>query len=488
MKKDNYVYICTGLILVFFLGLFFFIRYNSPLTGDDVGELVNEYPYDTYMDDYVPPAQMTLNMGYSPDVMWKELSFYYMRWNGRVSQYLLIPVTRMILTSANEIRWEVFAIYITTILMCMYLSILKVVFGELKKAFSSPFKVLLIGLLVFYLPTFSYAYMSRMFMYTFANIYGFAVFLYMIYCSAVKRRFINEDFSGVKGIVGINIIGLLAGLSMEADGVVFGTVLLAWLIRYWIKKKKITYRCMVMYIGFLIGFCFCAFAPGLFNRARSSHEVALHTIPLVERMLKSIWIHLYIAYRSFIIPAVGIPVAILIIAFLLYKKKITFRELLIAIGNHVEWFLAFIVSALFWGLCPEVVIYGMLATNVVFVIGIFKFINEIQDIIEEKGNVEKYNLAWMRFIFMAVSLLITIGITFVKYPEIKEVAETAKIWRNEVFAAREMEEGEEEREVILPKYPENADYRFFMTDSINDQSTWDGEAYRLVYRVHILLE
>lgn len=488
MGRHYYEYICTGLVLMFFIGFFLFVRYNSPLIGDDVGELVNEYPYYTYMDDYVPPAQKTLNMGYSPAVMWKELSFYYMKWNGRVSQYLLIPITRMILTDMNEIRWVVFAIYITTILICMYLCILRMVFGNLKKAFAVPLKTLLIGLLLFYVPTFSYAYMSRMFMYTFANIYGLAVILYMLYCSGVRQRLERDDFSNVKRLVGLNLTGLLAGLSMEADGVVFGAVMLVQVIRYWMKKKKIDLRCIVMYVGFVIGFCLCAFAPGLLNRSRSTHEAAMHTVPLIERMLKSIWIHLYAASRVFIVPAIGIPLAVFVVLFLLHQKKITIKELLAASGRHAEWFIAYMISALFWGVCPEVVIYGMLATNVVLVIGVFKVINEIQEMINCKGGTGKSSISWIRSVCMALSVLIPICMIGVKLPELRVVSATAKVWRDEIFAARELAENGQEPEIVLPRYPEDTDYRFFMTNFNNDQSMWDGEPYRLVYGVHIVLE
>lgn len=482
MKKAiSYRYICSVILLLTVAIFLFVLRYSTPLLGDDIGGLVKNNP-DSYLDDYVSSEECTLDLDFSFTTTFGNAITSYQLWWGRMSKYLLVPLVKFIFTFPDGVNWVLFSIYITAMAMIMFLLIIKTIWSSAEEALDSPMKLLLLGLLVFYIPSYSYAYMTRILMYTFTNIYVFSLILYLwLYC-LIRKNLVRKTNPTVISLIGINIVGLLAGFSHEVNGVLFGIILLIQLIRYFLeqkdKKEKFQYQKFFLYIGFVIGYCGCFFAPGNFNRAGQSHESTLQSISLWNRIGNSVYIHAFIAYKLFIIPIVIIPLCLIAFVVLLKYKQLTIREIMRSVMSNIEWFLAFAASAIIWGVCPRVVNYGMLATNAILIIGAMKVLNELQGKISALSGEKSRNLC------TALAMFILIALIGSHYLEVSEVWGIAGEWRTAVLEARAA--GLEE--VIVPAYPEDLDYRFFDIQNINNQGAFDKTIYKVVYGTHILIE
>lgn len=495
-KEICSVFIIAGLALFLFL-----LRYDIPLNGDDVGGLVANNPDSSYIDGRVVEGECTLDLDFSPKASWNRLRQSYFLWDGRVITKFVTPLVRMIFALPDRISWAFFSIYIAGMLLVMFLLTIRVICGSITAGMKEPVIVFLTGILLFGVPSYSYAYMTRLIMYTFTNIYVISVILYLVFYMQIRciyERYAamqadaasadrsDRQLCGIWMFIGVNLVGALAGLSHEAYGVIFGVVLLTQMLRFWcIGNWKTRISSMFLYPGYLIGFCICFFAPGNFNRAAQSHESTLRTVPLLTRFLNSAYIHAFVAYKIWIVPIIVLPILVVMMVVLLHKKILVWREVFIAVIHNMEWFLGFAMSVVTWGIVARVVSYGMLAANAMLIIGIIRTFRElwmlvIERIMAEKkeGKVEK-----IQNILAGLSVIVVIFLAAGNYSDVSVVHQTAKEWREKIWLARKV--GMEEIEV--PAYPEGLDHRFYDLDVMNNQGRYDKISARVVYDTHIVL-
>lgn len=336
-------------------------------------------------------------------------------------------------------------------------------------------------------------------MYAFVNIYVISVILYLAFYMAIRRVYekhaeLMQTGGGtartgsvctVGTLIGINMLGLFAGLSHEAYGVIFGMVLLTQLIRFWLENhRRIPFRYLLLYMGYIVGFCICFFAPGNFNRAAQSHESTLKTNSLFTRIFNSIYIHAFVAYKIWIVPVIVLPALVILLAVLLKKRVLTVKEIVRAILNNLEWFLGFMISALVWGVVARVVSYGMLAANVLLIIGVIRVISELWNLGISRIAGSERTFTTMQIITAGLSIAALVLLSVKCFPQISDVHQTADLWRHNIKAAREM--GIEE--IVVPAYPENLDYRFFDLGIINQQEVYDRIDMQVVYGTHVVLD
>ncbi|MBD5487933.1 MAG: hypothetical protein HDR13_03955 [Lachnospiraceae bacterium] len=478
--------LCSVFIVAVLALFLFLLRYDMPLYGDDVNGLVSNNPDSDYLDDRIVEGECELNLDYSLHTTWVKLVESYFTWNGRVITKLVIPLIRMIFSLPDGMNWTMLSLYIMLLQLVMLLLVVRIICGSIKDSMKVPAVILLTGILLFYIPSYSYAYMTRLVMYTFINIYVISVILYLLFYTAIHRVYMkSSDLPETKTIIGINLLGFLAGLSHEAYGVIFGAVLLTQLTRFWLKNyRKISVRYLFMYIGYIVGFCICFFAPGNFNRAQQSHESALRTVPLAKRLLNSIYIHAFVGYKIWIVPVVVLPVLIVLFAVLLRKKILSVKDILAILVNNLDWFMGFIMSAITWGLVARVVSYGMLAANVMLIIGITKFFLELWRLVADRTIMGKGKIERVQNVLAGLSVAMVILLAASNYTDMSAVHQVADEWRENIRIARKV--GMEEIEV--PAYPKDLDPRFYDLDAINNQSRYDKVACRVAYGTHVVLK
>lgn len=471
----------------------FLLRYDVPLQGDDVGWLVTNNPDDTYLDGRIVEDTCTLNLDYSLSATWEKIKSAYVTWDGRVTARAIALLIRWIFSLPDGINWTLFSLYIASVVLVLYLLVGQAVCGSFKAGISAPELLLIIGALLFFVPSYSYAYMTRILMYVFTNIYVVSVILYLIFYRMIAQAFESTTGSRQTGgkkitvgrLIAANAVGLAAGLSHEAYGVIFGTVLLTQLFRYWLENhRKISIRYLFLYVGYLVGFCICFFAPGNFNRAAQSHESTLRTVPLLQRLFYSIYVHTYVAYKVWIVPVVVIPVLVTAIIVGLHKRLLTWKEMLAAVLRNLEWFLGFAMSAVTWGLVARVLNYGMLAANVLIIIGVLRVLREWWKCAAGHLLTEHKKIGMIRRISVAVSLAVVLAMIIGIGSELTAVHRTADVWRENIGKARKA--GMEEIEV--PAYPADLNPKFYEPQIINYQNTYNKQAYRVVYGTRIVVE
>lgn len=471
----------------------FLLRYDVPLQGDDVGWLVINNPDNEYLDDHDVEGECTLNLDYSLSATWEKIKSAYVTWDGRVTSRAIVPLIRWIFSLPDGINWTLFSLYIASVVVVLYLLVVQAVCGSFKAGINAPELLLLTGVLLFFVPSYSYAYMTRILMYVFTNIYVVSAILYLIFYRLIGQLFERAAGSRQTGgkeltvgrLTAINAVGLIAGLSHEAYGVIFGTVLLTQLIRYWLENhRKISIRCLLLYVGYLVGFCICFFAPGNFNRAAQSHESALRTVPLLQRLFYSIYVHTFVAYKVWIVPVAVIPVLVTAVIVGLHKRLLTWKEMLAAVLRNLEWFLGFAMSAVTWGLVARVVNYGMLAANILIIIGVLRVICEWWKCAVGHLLTEHKKIGMIRRISTAVSLAVVLAMIIGIGSEFTTVHRTADVWRENIGIARKA--GMEE--IVVPAYPADLNPKFYEPQVINYQNSYNKQAYRVVYGTRIVVE
>lgn len=496
-KNDGFFYrkLCSIFVIAAVAVFLFLLRYDVPLYGDDIGWLVLNNPDSGYLDEQVVNGECTLDLDYSFHGIWSRLKYGYSTWDGRVVSRLAVAAIRWIFSKPDEVSWILLSCYIMLLQILLLVFTVRSICGSMKKGMQAPAVILVTAVLLYLTPSYSYAYMTRLVMYVFTNIYVLSTVLYLALYGALQtvyRRFADagqkagrqDEGPELRTLAGINLLGLCAGLSHEAYGVIFGMVLLTQFVRFWLQNnRKISFRFLLMYIGYIVGFCICFFAPGNFNRAGQSHESTLYTVSLFTRLWNSIYIHAFVAYKVWIIPAVTIPVFLILVVVLLKKRILTLKDILSAVLGNLEWFLGFMMSVVTWGLVPRVLNYGMLAANVLLVIGVIRVLLTLGSAAAERFGIREKWMERMHRLLAGLTIIVVILLAAGRYPQITTAHQVADVWRENIHLARNA--GLEE--VMVPAYPEELDSRFYDLNAINDQSRYDKDAYCVVYGTHVVI-
>lgn len=239
-----------------------------------------------------------------------------------------------------------------------------------------------------------------------------------------------------------------------------------------------------MYIGYVAGFCICFFAPGNFNRASQSHESTLRTVPLTQRLFNSIYVHTFVAYKVWIVPVIVIPLLALTVIVLLRRRMLTWKEMISAVAHNLEWFFGFAMSAVTWGLVARVVNYGMLAANVLLIIGVIRVLREWWQCVARRFVTGQEKINIIRRVAAGISLAVVLIIAAGNGSKLMEVHQTADAWRENIRLARKV--GMEEIEV--PAYPTDLNPKFYEPEVINYQNFYNKPAYRVVYGTRVVVE
>ena len=262
-------------------------------------------------------------------------------------------------------------------------------------------------------------------------------------------------------------------------------VLFVQLVRFWLQNRRtMSIRYLFMYVGYFTGFCICFFAPGNFNRAQQSHESALHTVSLVERLLNSIYIHAFVAYKIWIVPCIVLPFLTIFIAVLLRKKILIVKDILLAVLNNLEWFLGFAMSAVTWGLVTRVVNYGMLAANVLLIIGVIRVFRELWMLVTDRIMARDEQVERVRKVIAGVSMAAVVLLCMENYAEMLSAHKVADVWRENLRVARKVGM----KEITVPAYPEDLEARFYDLNAINNQDRYDKVACQVVYGTKVVIE
>ena len=129
--------------------VFILLRYDVPLYGDDLGELVANNPDSTYIDDRIVEGECTLDLDFSVSNSWEKLTYAYLMWNGRVVTKLVTPLVRVIFSLPDGMNWVLFSLYITVFLLFLHLMAVCIICGSFKEGIRNPAVVLLTAILIF---------------------------------------------------------------------------------------------------------------------------------------------------------------------------------------------------------------------------------------------------------------------------------------------------------------------------------------------------
>lgn len=158
-----------------------------PLYGDDVGWLVLNNPDSGYLD-------------------------------GRVISRVVVAVIRWIFSRPDVSNWVLFSSYIMLLHILLLLFTVQSICGSMRKGLQAPAVILLTAVLLYLIPSYSYAYMTRLVMYVFMNIYVLSVILYLAFYNVLREVYHLGNRPAIRTLIGINLLGLSAGLSHEAYG------------------------------------------------------------------------------------------------------------------------------------------------------------------------------------------------------------------------------------------------------------------------------
>lgn len=178
------------------------------------------------------------------------------------------------------------------------------------------------------------------------------------------------------------------------------------------------------------------------------------------------------------------PVLAILAIVLIGKKILTLKDILSAVMGNLEWFLGFGMSVLTWGLVPRVLNYGMLAANVVLVIGVIRVLLALGGVVTKRIEVQESRMESVQKLLAGFSIAAVVLLAVGRYPQMAAAHQVADVWRENIYLARKV--GMEE--ITVPAYPEDLDSRFYDLDAINSQSRYDKAAYCVVYGTHVVID
>ena len=139
----------------------------------------------------------------------------------------------------------------------------------------------------------------------------------------------NKQDPSIIKLIGIFLLGVLAGWTNENTSAGLLVILLSYIImsKIWNKKEKISKLRIVAFLGALIGFAFMILAPGNFTRATEVQDNTFILFKIIKRAVE-----MTITAENYLLPLIILIVIAMSIK-VYYKKKIENDSYIFIIGS-----------------------------------------------------------------------------------------------------------------------------------------------------------
>ncbi len=451
LKKNTLL----SIFVILFFGLFWFlICYYQLPRGDDV-----LFQFSTGMTYYLDNTEQMLgNQITNFEELIDSVIYIYNVWSGRIIGYLLIPLL--------SIFGQVFTSLLSSIIFnLIIINVVLLIWNKnnmKQEIFSHPLGILLLNIIIFLLGH----YMGYMTMWTFVSIYGVSTLLYLFLLNWTNFLFKKNFNIGLFLIIISNLVGFIAGLTHEVIGAISILMLLVKFY-YMVRNTKISiFKVAINYVGLIIGYTICFFAPGNFIRMQSSHDSGIHSM-FLEKARRSIFSHIKIILEN------PYFLGILIFVFLTYLLlKINNNNSIKIIGKNFVFLIGIVFSIFIWSFSSYVPSYGLLFYICLVCIVVFRIYDDCFKITKMVKIINKFTTS-------ITILLILIVFAF------------NMVWVNDLIninnERRNLINFSKEKKVNIPKLPESTNNNFTMNNYSNMQRNFNTKYYRRYYGKHILI-
>lgn len=451
-SKINF-WISTAILLCCGFVLFLTCQFR-PLLGDDI---LDQFMYcdKFYTGD---PTWVELPPKDTWETAIKDAWYLYNNWSGRVIYLILIALPSLVGKAAYSM--------ITTL---TYIGIViaggRLEYGKMSVFFSHPVSVSVLSSLIM---LYNYS-MDYSIMWTFASIYGISFFLYLIILNITRDIVYGEIVVDRKHIVLLNVIGFFAGLTHELLGAWY--IIQIVMIYMYKRGLKQTVTYIRLYIGLIIGYIICFFAPGNFIRASSDHDRNIFG-PFLHKLFESASQHgqCILKMQNMGI-AIGVVFAILIIISIFHNGII---EILRNDAYIAFYIISILLSWIMWSIVAYTPVYGMIGMLVYVILLGMRIIDKSGIFVKEKGTIYETVLA----------LILCILIFGDSVPWICDFGRQTKERENLIEEAKY--NGEEE--VIIHKYSDRACRHIIFSEYVDNSEIYAEPAEMKYYGIKIIVE
>ena len=363
-----------GISMVFLalLGVYIFLLFNyRPLMGDDFTfyyyKEVSGYVDKDSASDFQYESKIGIPFSERLEIMKNS----YQTFSGRV----ISMICSMLFSMVNN--RTVFALLAVLVYLGILLLGARLVFGSTKEVLRHPFIVILYG-------SFLWLYnegVGNLYMFTMLFHYGVTYLLWLVLLYFSLDRAYTDKKVSVKLLAGVNLFGIFAGLTHEMIGAC--CLLMIAAMALFSKGFRKGIREIRFYIGAFIGYLFCFFAPGNFNRAGTDHDAAIHA-PYPLKLLKSVKQH---AATFLQMDEVGKWILMIAVILLIGSLIIKIRK-----GQKIAWkkallWQAFVVlSIVLWAAVSYVPKYGILLAMIAQLTAFLRLLYETEKAVKGKDS------------------------------------------------------------------------------------------------------
>lgn len=472
-------YISIAIIVLFFL-LYGFIFAVSEPVGDDVLSHFNR-GLNLYLDD--EPNSFGYRITSFRQVF-GAMKVFYLKWSGRMTGYFFV-------FSGSLMPRLLRAVLAVTVYILNILLALRLVYGTIKKVLCHPiaFEVLFLAT-YWFKPGSSYSKM-----WTMVGVYGIPLLLCLLYYNLARSDGKWRAYG--PALILFQLLGILTGLSNEISGAILISMLgIDWLVR--VLSKKDRWTSLFWHTGLGIGYLLCFFAPGNFHRMKQSHDAAIYTKPLSERIWTS-----YITHQSvlkFNTPVLWYKFNFPILWYMLILLLlIALISLLLECGScgilktgkrfllrNFPFLAGGAISILAWGCVSHAPEYGLDFFICIFYIILFRTIN-VELILE---NIKSFH--WKstpQIVSTLVAVVLCALFLRAQWGWLKSY--TFEALHRQILISAAVKDGryiENGNEVKIPAYSAVASkHPLVPLHVLNRQSTFDSDLYIAYWGVHIII-
>jgi len=439
-------------IILFFATLWFMlIYYRMPLGDDVLGQHVTGI--NLYLDN---PNRNIGSLITSWSLVWNKMIYEYNLWNGRILGTLCVPFLEMF----GQIFTAVVSVIIYTGIV---LASGILAFGSLKGILRNPLAILVFSVSMFWYN----AAMGIMSMWTMTCMYGLTMLLYLIYMVMLNKLISRKFVFKMQWIVLFNILGFIAGITHEVLGAIC-IILIMFKTLVFIYQQKAGIKRIFIHSGLIVGYCFCFFAPGNFNRIRQSHDSLVFHLSILTRMKLSLKVHTATLMGTSHLNLVILTMLLFLFVFTLVR--LTRREVKQLLINNCEYLIGIGASIGIWGLVPYTPPYGTLLWLDFVLIFLLRNI---------KVNEKMAKLSLVSIV--SICLLSYIGIK--SYVWMNALRTTTTEWRTLIKDAKE----KGQTEVLVPEYPKITNNYFTRMNRANHKPKYETY-YTSYYGIYIIVD
>ncbi len=452
-----------GFLLLVFGFTCFFYYINEPY-GDVVLSYYDGY-YDYYGMEYNEiPIKLEGTRGWERAVKGTIVVYFY--FGGRVSAYCMGHLLRML----SMLSPMIVSMICAGILIANVFLVLCISFRGSKKALCAPLFFLLI-----FLANYWYRGAGTYYVYMMTMVYTYCwpVFLGLLYYYITESGSVFERKKEIqeKKIWIIQILGFITGMGHEILSLmILGAIAIKWCIGRFLKKREI--EDFKIHAGYMVGYCFCFFAPGNFRRAARPHDAI--TAAYSERLYGAFLTHYYAikGTRECTAILLGLIVCVvLVLALYLMRKK---GDIIVNIFlNNVNLLLAAILSIPIWALMPSCPLYGTFLFSLLVYAFLVSFSKEVENIIP------RFN-----YVNIVGSICVVVFFIVTCSEEVRSFAGTTFERRRLVKEAVALNL----TEVEVPRYNDSLNNGRYLLSYLNNQAEYDLDYYIDYYGVRLIIK